>query len=97
MVTIEPDWLLIYKLEDDDEIIFELTGSRSDLFRQVYLGQYNTALVVSIQHIPRRLTRLMVNWVRQAGIQSQLLSVKLYLGYLEYEAESLQIGWEVNE
>lgn len=28
---IEPDWLLIYKLEDD-AIIFERTGSHSDLF-----------------------------------------------------------------
>jgi mRNA interferase YafQ len=28
---IEPDWLLIYKL-DDKEIIFERTGSHSDLF-----------------------------------------------------------------
>ncbi len=28
---IEPDWLLIYKLVDD-EIIFERTGSHSDLF-----------------------------------------------------------------
>lgn len=28
---IEPDWLLIYKLEDD-EIIFERTGTHSDLF-----------------------------------------------------------------
>ena len=29
---IEPDWLLIYKLEDD-EIIFERTGTHSDLFK----------------------------------------------------------------
>ncbi|MFO7679973.1 MAG: type II toxin-antitoxin system YafQ family toxin [Chloroflexota bacterium] len=29
---IEPDWLLIYKLEDND-IIFERTGSHSDLFK----------------------------------------------------------------
>ncbi len=29
---IEPDWLLIYKLEDN-EIIFERTGSHADLFR----------------------------------------------------------------
>jgi mRNA interferase YafQ len=29
---IEPDWLLIYKLVDD-EIIFERTGSHSDLFK----------------------------------------------------------------
>lgn len=29
---IEPDWLLIYKL-DADEIIFERTGSHADLFR----------------------------------------------------------------
>jgi len=28
---IEPNWLLIYKLSDD-EIIFERTGSHSDLF-----------------------------------------------------------------
>lgn len=28
---IEPDWLLIYKLEGD-EIIFERTGSHTDLF-----------------------------------------------------------------
>jgi mRNA interferase YafQ len=28
---IEPDWLLIYKLVDD-EIIFERTGTHSDLF-----------------------------------------------------------------
>lgn len=28
---IEPDWLLIYKIEDDI-IIFERTGSHSDLF-----------------------------------------------------------------
>lgn len=28
---IEPDWLLVYKLADD-EIIFERTGSHSDLF-----------------------------------------------------------------
>lgn len=28
---IEPDWLLIYK-KTDDEIIFERTGSHSDLF-----------------------------------------------------------------
>ena len=28
---IEPDWLLIYKLEGD-EIIFERTGTHSDLF-----------------------------------------------------------------
>jgi mRNA interferase YafQ len=28
---IEPDWLLIYKLEND-EIIFERTGTHSDLF-----------------------------------------------------------------
>ena len=28
---IEPDWLLIYKLEDD-EIIFERTGTHADLF-----------------------------------------------------------------
>lgn len=29
---LEPDWLLIYKLEDL-EIIFERTGSHSDLFK----------------------------------------------------------------
>lgn len=29
---IEPDWLLIYKLEGD-EIIFERTGTHSDLFK----------------------------------------------------------------
>jgi mRNA interferase YafQ len=28
---IEPDWLLIYKLQDD-EIIFERTGTHADLF-----------------------------------------------------------------
>ena len=28
---IEPDWLLIYKI-DKDEIIFERTGTHSDLF-----------------------------------------------------------------
>ena len=28
---IEPDWLLVYKLADD-EIIFERTGTHSDLF-----------------------------------------------------------------
>ncbi len=28
---VEPDWLLIYKL-NDDEIIFERTGAHSDLF-----------------------------------------------------------------
>jgi mRNA interferase YafQ len=28
---VEPDWLLIYKL-NDDEIIFERTGRHSDLF-----------------------------------------------------------------
>jgi len=31
---IEPDWLLIYKPEpENDRIIFERTGSHSDLFR----------------------------------------------------------------
>ena len=31
---IEPDWLLIYKLDEDNmEIIFERTGTHSDLFR----------------------------------------------------------------
>lgn len=29
---IEPDWLLIYKL-DEDAIIFERTGTHSDIFR----------------------------------------------------------------
>ena len=29
---IEPDWLLIYKI-DDDSIIFERTGSHSQLFK----------------------------------------------------------------
>jgi len=29
---IEPDWLLIYKL-DGNEIVFERTGSHADLFR----------------------------------------------------------------
>ena len=30
---IEPDWLLIYKIDDENkEIIFERTGSHSDLF-----------------------------------------------------------------
>jgi mRNA interferase YafQ len=29
---IEPDWLLVYKLEND-EIIFERTGTHSDLFK----------------------------------------------------------------
>lgn len=29
---IEPNWLLIYKI-DENEIIFERTGSHSDLFR----------------------------------------------------------------
>ena len=30
---VESDWLLIYKIEDD-RIIFERTGSHSDLFRK---------------------------------------------------------------
>ncbi|MCP4297880.1 MAG: type II toxin-antitoxin system mRNA interferase toxin, RelE/StbE family [Proteobacteria bacterium] len=30
---IEPDWLLIYKVEDH-QIIFERTGTHSDLFRK---------------------------------------------------------------
>jgi mRNA interferase YafQ len=30
---IEPDWLLIYKLADPKQIIFERTGSHSDLFQ----------------------------------------------------------------
>ena len=29
---IEPDWLLVYKISED-EIIFERTGSHADLFR----------------------------------------------------------------
>lgn len=29
---VEPDWLLIYKLQED-EIIFERTGTHSDLFK----------------------------------------------------------------
>ena len=29
---VEPDWLLIYKLLDD-EVIFERTGSHADLFK----------------------------------------------------------------
>jgi len=29
---IEPDWLLIYKLEEQINIIFERTGTHSDLF-----------------------------------------------------------------
>ncbi|MEM6501606.1 MAG: type II toxin-antitoxin system YafQ family toxin [Cyanobacteria bacterium P01_C01_bin.89] len=29
---IEPDWLLIYKL-DDEEIVFERTGTHADLFK----------------------------------------------------------------
>ena len=29
---IEPDWLLVYKLEGETEIIFERTGTHSDLF-----------------------------------------------------------------
>lgn len=29
---VEPDWLLLYKLEDED-IIFERTGTHTDLFR----------------------------------------------------------------
>ncbi len=28
---LEPDWLLIYKI-DDEKIVFERTGSHSDLF-----------------------------------------------------------------
>ncbi|MGD0282117.1 MAG: type II toxin-antitoxin system YafQ family toxin [Dissulfurispiraceae bacterium] len=31
---IEPDWLLIYKIDDEEKIIFfERTGSHSELFR----------------------------------------------------------------
>lgn len=34
---IESDWLLIYKLiPEDDVIIFERTGTHSDLFRELY-------------------------------------------------------------
>jgi len=29
---VEPDWLLIYKI-DEERIIFEMTGSHSDLFK----------------------------------------------------------------
>lgn len=29
---IEPDWLLIYKLDDNNVVIFERTGSHADLF-----------------------------------------------------------------
>ncbi len=29
---IEPDWILVYKLEGETDIIFERTGSHSDLF-----------------------------------------------------------------
>jgi mRNA interferase YafQ len=29
---LEPGWLLIYKLEADDAVIFERTGSHADLF-----------------------------------------------------------------
>lgn len=29
---IEPDWLLIYKLDNSSTVIFERTGSHSDLF-----------------------------------------------------------------
>jgi mRNA interferase YafQ len=30
---VEPDWILIYRLEDSDAIYFERTGSHADLFR----------------------------------------------------------------
>ena len=30
---IEPDWLLIYYLPDDDTVHFERTGTHSDLFK----------------------------------------------------------------
>lgn len=30
---IEPDWLLIYLLRGEDEVVFERTGSHVDLFR----------------------------------------------------------------
>jgi len=29
---IEPDWILVYKLEGETDIIFERTGTHSDLF-----------------------------------------------------------------
>jgi mRNA interferase YafQ len=29
---IEPDWLLIYLLRGDDEVVFERTGRHTDLF-----------------------------------------------------------------
>ena len=29
---IEPDWLLIYLFRGDDEVVFERTGSHTDLF-----------------------------------------------------------------
>jgi mRNA interferase YafQ len=29
---VEPDWLLIYLLRDDDEVVFERTGRHTDLF-----------------------------------------------------------------
>lgn len=29
---IEPDWLLIYLLREDDEVVFERTGRHTDLF-----------------------------------------------------------------
>lgn len=33
---IEPDWLLIYKIEKDrDRVVFERTGSHSDLFEKM--------------------------------------------------------------
>jgi len=31
-VHVAPDWILIYKKEDDDRIIFARTGTHSDLF-----------------------------------------------------------------
>ena len=31
-VHVEPDWILIYRLEGDGVIVFERTGTHSDLF-----------------------------------------------------------------
>jgi addiction module RelE/StbE family toxin len=31
-VHVEPDWILIHRLEGDDVIVFERTGTHSDLF-----------------------------------------------------------------
>ena len=30
---IEPDWLLVYKVTESNQIVFERTGSHSDLFK----------------------------------------------------------------